>query len=39
MPLSQIGSYTNQIRCQCPIHDVVLFENTYRKSYVMTYVS
>ncbi|KHG08910.1 Ribosomal RNA large subunit methyltransferase N [Gossypium arboreum] len=20
MPLSQIGSYTNQIRCQCPRH-------------------
>ncbi|KHG19830.1 hypothetical protein F383_07690 [Gossypium arboreum] len=39
MPLSQTGSYTNQIRCRCPKHDVVLHENTYQKSYVMTYVS
>ncbi|KHG26773.1 hypothetical protein F383_32990 [Gossypium arboreum] len=37
MPLSQIGSYTNQIRCRCP--RLGLTHNHISKSYVMTYVS
>ncbi|KHG27941.1 hypothetical protein F383_09642 [Gossypium arboreum] len=41
MPLSQTESYTNQAlsHIDANVPDVFLHENTYRKSYVMTYVS
>ncbi|KHG20247.1 hypothetical protein F383_24441 [Gossypium arboreum] len=38
MPLSQIGSYT-RTHIDANVPDVVLHENTYRKYYVMTYIS